>query len=182
MIENVINGWSEVPNLPPHWSGRSNNITIRRDNRFILASKLSNIFVTNYRSFIPKFHNFIELVKTQELTLGLHSEIWESKEKKSHQNKMEKALELEGVHYVSNPRPDRRGGEAALTLVGGDFTLTKLDGTAKGGVIFAMAQQLQLPIRFIGVGEQADDLRPFEADVFIDALFSEADLSEASAL
>jgi fused signal recognition particle receptor len=69
---------------------------------------------------------------------------------------------------------------AAVGVTG--ITLTKLDGTAKGGVIFAMAQQLQLPIRFIGVGEQADDLRPFEADVFIDALFSEADLSEASAL
>ena len=57
------------------------------------------------------------------------------------------------------------------------ITLTKLDGTAKGGVIFAMAQQLGLPIRFIGVGEQADDLRPFEADEFIDALFSENSLS-----
>ena len=57
------------------------------------------------------------------------------------------------------------------------ITLTKLDGTAKGGVIFAMAQQLGLPIRFIGVGEQADDLRPFAADEFIDALFSENNLS-----
>ena len=50
-------------------------------------------------------------------------------------------------------------------------TLTKLDGTAKGGVIFALAQQSALPIRFIGVGEQADDLRPFDANEFIDALF-----------
>ena len=65
---------------------------------------------------------------------------------------------------------------AAVGVTG--ITLTKLDGTAKGGVIFAMAQQLQLPIRFIGVGEQADDLRPFEADVFIDALFSETDLTQ----
>ena len=52
------------------------------------------------------------------------------------------------------------------------ISLTKLDGTAKGGVIFALAQQAQLPIRFIGVGEQADDLRPFEAETFIDALFA----------
>ena len=58
------------------------------------------------------------------------------------------------------------------------ITLTKLDGTAKGGVIFAMAQQLQLPIRFIGVGEQVDDLRPFEANEFIDALFSETNLKQ----
>ena len=52
------------------------------------------------------------------------------------------------------------------------ITLSKLDGTAKGGVIFAIAQQLQLPIRFVGVGEQAEDLRPFDAQTFIDALFT----------
>jgi len=51
------------------------------------------------------------------------------------------------------------------------IALTKLDGTAKGGVIFAIAQQLGLPIRFIGVGEAIDDLRPFDADEFIRALF-----------
>jgi fused signal recognition particle receptor len=52
--------------------------------------------------------------------------------------------------------------------------LTKLDGTAKGGVIFAIAKKLNLPIRYIGVGEAVDDLRPFDAKQFIDALFSEA--------
>ena len=127
VVGNRINGWSKEPNLPTSSNRRDNNITIKRDNRCILASKLPNIFVTNHRSFFPKFHNFIELVKTLDLTLGLHSEIWESKEKKDHLNKIEEALELEGVHYVSNPRPDRRGGGAAITLVGGDFTLTKLD-------------------------------------------------------
>ncbi|NOX92291.1 MAG: signal recognition particle-docking protein FtsY [Gammaproteobacteria bacterium] len=50
------------------------------------------------------------------------------------------------------------------------ITLTKLDGTAKGGVIFAVAKRLGLPIRFIGVGEGIDDLRPFDADEFVDAL------------
>lgn len=55
------------------------------------------------------------------------------------------------------------------------LTLTKLDGTAKGGVIFAIARQLGLPIRFIGFGETADDLRPFAAEPFIDALFAGAD-------
>jgi len=59
---------------------------------------------------------------------------------------------------------------AAVGITG--VTLTKLDGTAKGGVIFAIAQQLQLPIRFVGVGEQAADLRPFDAQTFIDALFT----------
>lgn len=51
------------------------------------------------------------------------------------------------------------------------ITLTKLDGTAKGGIIFALAKQLETPIRFIGVGEGIDDLRPFEASDFVHALF-----------
>ncbi len=51
------------------------------------------------------------------------------------------------------------------------IVLTKLDGTAKGGIIFAIAKQTGIPIRFIGVGEGIDDLRPFEADAFVDALF-----------
>lgn len=51
------------------------------------------------------------------------------------------------------------------------ITLTKLDGTAKGGVIFAIAKALGLPIRFIGIGEQAEDLREFDATAFVDALF-----------
>jgi len=51
------------------------------------------------------------------------------------------------------------------------MVLTKLDGTAKGGVIFAVAEQMKLPIRFIGVGEGIDDLRPFDAGDFVEALF-----------
>lgn len=50
--------------------------------------------------------------------------------------------------------------------------LTKLDGTAKGGVIVAIARELNLPIRYIGVGEKADDLLPFDAEQFVDSLFS----------
>ena len=53
--------------------------------------------------------------------------------------------------------------------------LTKLDGTAKGGMIFSVAEQLQLPIRYIGVGETAEDLRPFDSTEFVDALLSEID-------
>ena len=54
------------------------------------------------------------------------------------------------------------------------ITLTKLDGTAKGGVIFAIADQFNIPIRYIGVGEGIDDLRPFEAKPFVQALFQKA--------
>lgn len=53
------------------------------------------------------------------------------------------------------------------------LALTKLDGTAKGGVIFALAKQFNLPIRYIGVGEGIDDLRTFEAENFVKALFAE---------
>lgn len=60
---------------------------------------------------------------------------------------------------------------ATTNLTG--IALTKLDGTAKGGVVFALAKRLGLPIRFIGVGEQVDDLRPFNAQQFVDALFAE---------
>lgn len=52
------------------------------------------------------------------------------------------------------------------------ITLTKLDGTAKGGVIFALADQFNVPIRYIGVGEKIDDLRPFNSEEFIEALFT----------
>lgn len=51
------------------------------------------------------------------------------------------------------------------------LVMTKLDGTAKGGVIFALADQFKIPIRYIGVGEQLEDLRPFNADEFVAALF-----------
>ncbi|WP_064606331.1 signal recognition particle-docking protein FtsY [Photobacterium sp. J15] len=53
------------------------------------------------------------------------------------------------------------------------INITKLDGTAKGGVIFAIADQFNIPIRYIGVGEGIEDLRPFAADEFIEALFSD---------
>ena len=61
----------------------------------------------------------------------------------------------------------------AVGLTG--ITLTKLDGTAKGGVIFSVADQFEIPIRYIGVGERIEDLRPFNAGDFIEALFARED-------
>lgn len=63
--------------------------------------------------------------------------------------------------------------EQAVGVTG--ITLTKLDGTAKGGIIFAIANKTGLPIRYIGVGETIDDLRPFQADEFVDALLGRED-------
>ena len=107
------------------------------------------------------------------------------------QNKANLMTELEKVVRVMRKLDDSAPHEVMLVLDAGTgqnalsqaalfteavgvsgITLTKLDGTAKGGVIFAIAKQLDLPIRFIGVGEQIDDLRPFEADEFIRALFA----------
>jgi fused signal recognition particle receptor len=67
-----------------------------------------------------------------------------------------------------NALAQARHFRSAVQVTG--LALTKLDGTAKGGIVFAIARELGLPIRFIGVGEGADDLRPFEAEAFVDAL------------
>jgi fused signal recognition particle receptor len=61
----------------------------------------------------------------------------------------------------------------AVGLTG--ISLTKLDGTAKGGVIFAIADQFNIPIRYVGIGEGIDDLRPFNSQDFVNALFVESD-------
>ena len=63
--------------------------------------------------------------------------------------------------------------DAAVGVTG--IALTKLDGTAKGGVVFAIGEQIKRPIRFIGIGEGVEDLRPFDADEFVDALFTAAE-------
>lgn len=65
----------------------------------------------------------------------------------------------------------------AVGLTG--ITLTKLDGTAKGGIIFSLADQFTIPIRYIGIGERIDDLRPFCPREFIEALFSNEDIEQA---
>jgi fused signal recognition particle receptor len=62
----------------------------------------------------------------------------------------------------------------ALGLTG--ITVTKLDGSAKGGILFAIASRLKVPVRFIGIGESADDMQPFAAAEFVDALLQTGDL------
>src|SRR5262249_46330647 len=51
------------------------------------------------------------------------------------------------------------------------IVLAKLDGTAKGGAIFGVKKKLNLPVKFVGVGEKLDDLEPFDADAYVEALF-----------
>ena len=51
--------------------------------------------------------------------------------------------------------------------------LTKLDGTSRGGIILAISDELKIPIKYIGTGEQIDDIAPFNADLFVDAMFAD---------
>jgi len=60
--------------------------------------------------------------------------------------------------------------DAAVGVTG--LVITKLDGTAKGGILFAIARQIAKPVYFVGVGEGLDDLKPFVADEFVDALLA----------
>ena len=88
-------------------------------------------------------------------------------------NKFDPAIPVEVMLVL-----DAGTGQNALAQAGqfndivtvSGITLTKLDGTAKGGVLFSIAHSLSIPVRFIGVGEQADDLRPFAARAFVKAL------------
>jgi fused signal recognition particle receptor len=68
-----------------------------------------------------------------------------------------------------NALSQARSFQEAVNVTG--LVLSKLDGTAKGGMVFAIAKELSLPLRYIGIGEKAEDLRPFDAQSFVDALF-----------
>ncbi|MBA6338249.1 signal recognition particle-docking protein FtsY [Colwellia sp. BRX8-7] len=108
------------------------------------------------------------------------------------QNKSHLMDELKKVVRVMKKIDDKAPHEVMLTLDAGTgqnalsqtklfneavgltgLTLTKLDGTAKGGVVFAIADKNAIPIRYLGVGEGIDDLRPFNGEDFIDALFTQ---------
>jgi|TARA_A100001035_G_scaffold216518_1_gene176376 fused signal recognition particle receptor len=109
------------------------------------------------------------------------------------QNKANLMQELEKIVRVMN-RIDESAPHSVLLVIDGGtgqnalmqarefknsvpvsgLVVTKLDGTAKGGVMFALARELGLPIHYIGVGEQLDDLRPFDAKAYVEAIFDAA--------
>ena len=110
------------------------------------------------------------------------------------QNKTNLMQELEKIVRVVNRIDDSAPHAVLLVIDGGTgqnalaqarefkrsvpvsgLIVTKLDGTAKGGVMFALARELGLPIHFIGVGETLDDLRPFDAASFVDAIFDDTE-------
>ncbi len=113
------------------------------------------------------------------------------------QNKAHLMQELEKVVRVMKKLDDSAPHEVMMVLDAGtgqnglnqaktfqqavgvtSLSVSKLDGTAKGGVLFAIAKELAMPVRFIGVGEQIDDLRPFDREQFIQALFSDNESSD----
>ena len=86
------------------------------------------------------------------------------------ENDMEGLLVLDATTGQNAVNQARQFKEAA-GLTG--IVLTKLDGTARGGVVISIKDDLGIPIKYIGVGEQIDDLQPFDAKGFVDALFDE---------
>ena len=60
------------------------------------------------------------------------------------------------------------------------IVLTKLDGTAKGGIVLGICDELKIPVRYIGLGERAEDLREFHADDFVEALFGQTEAADES--
>ena len=75
-----------------------------------------------------------------------------------------------GARCDHGPERARPGRDLPAMVPVSGLVVTKLDGTARGGVVVALAKQFGLPVRALGVGEQVDDLRPFEAQAFADAL------------
>ena len=79
----------------------------------------------------------------------------------------ERLLNSAGLNMLNQAR------EFNETVSLSGLVLTKLDGTARGGAVVSVVDELKLPVKFIGVGETVDDLQPFNADAFVNALFPE---------
>ena len=108
---------------PPHtWK------TVRRSNKSIQALALPKIALYNMRSLFPKIGNFSLDVKERHTDLIFLTEVWELKEKKKHQFKLEEMLEISGIKYISTPRPGaQRGGGAAIAARTEKFIISKLN-------------------------------------------------------
>ena len=89
----------------------SSRKTIRRDNKKVQALTLPKIANFNVRSLFPKIGNFALDMKERESDISFLTEVWEKNEKKKHQHKLEELLEINGIKYISTPRPGaQRGG------------------------------------------------------------------------
>ena len=122
-----------------------------------LARKMDVVLVDTAGRLHTKVNLMEELQKVQRVIgrklPGAPHEVWLVLDATTGQNAVSQAQAFQEV----------------LGLTG--IILTKLDGTAKGGIVIAISNQLQLPIRFIGIGEKVDDLRPFDSEAFVRAIF-----------
>ena len=75
------------------------------------------------RSFFPKHNNFCQDMEERDVDVAFLSEVWERSENKKHQYKIEEMLELRGIHYISTPRPGRRGGGVGIAARKNRFIL-----------------------------------------------------------
>ena len=102
--------------------------TVRRDNRKLVALTLPKVVNYNMRSLFPKYENLAQDVHERESDLIFLTEVWEKKENKRHQFKLETLYEMKGIKYISTPRPGaQRGGGAAIAARLERFLLTKLN-------------------------------------------------------
>ena len=101
---------------------------IRRDNKNVQALTLPRITNYNIRALFPKISNFALDMKERESDLSFITEVWEKKEKKKHQLRLEELLEIHGIKYISTPRPGaQRGGGAAIAVRLEHFSISKLN-------------------------------------------------------
>ncbi len=84
--------------------------------------------------------------------------------------KKETLLVLDAATGQNAVNQARQFGEVAKI---DGIVLTKLDGTARGGIVLSIMDELKIPVKFVGVGEQIDDLQPFDARAFVEGLFGE---------
>ena len=102
--------------------------TIRRDNKAVQALSLPNISNYNMRSLIPKIQNFSLDMRERLVDISFLTEVWQKLENKKHQNKLEHMLEMDGIQYISTPRPGaKRGGGAAIAVRLDKFSISKLN-------------------------------------------------------
>ena len=108
---------------------------IRRDNFAVQALTLPKISNYNMRSLIPKIGNFSLDMNERSVDIAFLSEVWQKLENKKHQFKLEELLEMEGVQYISTPRPGaKRGGGAAIAVRLDKFSIKKINVVIPSGL------------------------------------------------
>lgn len=154
---------NQVPVIAQHTGADSASVVY--DALTAATSRQSDILIADTAGRLHTQHNLMEELKKVKRVIG--------------------KLDSNAPHEVllvldaSNGQNALRQAELFHDAVGvTGLILTKLDGTAKGGILFAIAKKLSLPIRYIGVGEHIDDLREFDASDFVQALFSHDNIPE----